>query len=75
MAVISINILSKVVQIVVQGFVYLDAEPCHFFLYFINAYMRIIVKYHADIGMPHHILQCFRVHPCVCHTRAERMPE
>ena len=33
-----------------------DAEPCHFLLYFVNAYMGIIVECHADIGMPHHIL-------------------
>lgn len=75
MVAISINILSKVVQIVVRGFAYSDIEPCHFFLYFINAYMRIIVERHADIGMAHHILQSFRVHPRVCHTRTEGMPE
>lgn len=63
-----IKTLSKVVEIVVQRFAYSAAEPRHFFLYFLGAYMRVIVERHADIGVPHDILQRFRVHARVCHT-------
>ena len=37
--------------------------------------MCVIVQRHGDVGVPHDVLQRFRVHPRICQARTERMPQ
>lgn len=50
-------------------------QPFHFFFCRVVCSVCIKVKCHRDVLVPHYKLQCFRVHSCICHICAERMPE
>ena len=48
--------------------------PQEFLLRIIELNMGIGVQCHADVAVPHDILQCLRIHSGLCHIGAEGMP-
>ena len=53
----------------------LSQNPFHLFLCHIKACVRIIIKCHCNVWMPHNILQCFGVHSCISHVGTKCMSQ